>query len=514
VPFDSGKADRACRFFSRYLRHTKGRFGGAPFVLQPWQEDLIIRPLFGTLKEDGTRQYSTALIEIPRKNGKSEISAGIALKCLTADGEYGAEVYGAALDREQAGAVYEVAQQMVYLSPHLNARCRVTPSRRNIAVPKTNGKYRVVSADAGRQHGLNPSCVVFDEIHTQRNRRLWDVMNMGSDTRTQALMVGITTNGVPDEAPLWWDLHEYARQVREGIFQDESLLSVHFGADAGDDFEDPKVWKKANPALGSFLSLEKFKVAFERAKRITSEWNEFLRYRLNVTTNTADRWLKAGDWDACGRKVDWKALRGQPCYCGLDLSTRRDITALVQLFPLSNGEVFVKPHFWLPEANIPQRLRQWVPDFITPTPGSVVDYDFVLQRIAEIREAGPIELLQFDEWNASQIETELQKSGLKVATCRFGMRSMNGPTKEAENKISSRSLVHDGNPVLRWMADCVTLRQDANGNVMPVKPDRLKSEKRIDGVAAMLMGLDPILRMKPTSSIYDDPEFVAAMLAT
>lgn len=489
MPFDSKKADAGVEFFRRYLRHTKGKYAGSPFILEDWQANEIIRPLFGEVNEDGTRRYRLAYVEIPRKNGKSEMAAGVALKLLTADGEPGAEVYSAASDREQASLVYDVAAQMVRQHPTLRGRCKITDSRKNIAVPKTGSKYRVVSADGGRQHGLNPSGVIFDEVHTQRKRALWDAMTMGSDTRVQPLIFAISTAGVPDDAPVWWELHEYARQVREGIFDDPSLFSIHYGASHNDDFDHPAVWKKANPALGTFLSLDSFRAGWQKARRIPGEWNEWLRYRLNVPTQQADRWLSLPEWDACREPIDWAGLRGRDCYAGLDLSTRRDITALVLAFPGDDG-IRIRPWFWLPADHCPQKLRPWVDaGYITLTPGNTVDYSFVRHQINEIAQEYNLVGLGYDPWNAAQLAQELQGDGLPVVEWRFGIKTMSEPSKEFEARIAERRIIHDGNPVLRWMVDCASLRSDASGGVIPVKPDRLKSEKRIDGVVAAIMAV-------------------------
>ena len=501
MPFDQSKADKSCLFFERYLRHTKGKYANTPFLLYDWQKSLI-GEIFGRVNDDGTRQYRQVFVEIPRKNGKSELAAGVALKLLLADGEPSAEVYSAAADREQAAIVYDVAAQMTRNQPQFGRRVKITDSRRNIAVPKTGSKYRVVSADGGRQHGLNPSGVIFDEVHTQRRRGLWDAMTMGSDTRSQPLILAITTAGVPDEAPVWWELHEYARQVREGIFSDPTFLSVHFGAAHGDDYDDPEVWRRANPALGTFLDFEKFKANWQRARRIPSEWNEWLRYRLNVPTQQADRWLSLQEWDACEEKTDWAAVRGSECVGGIDLSSRSDITALVLLFQCEDGFIRVRPFFWLPEEKVPSRLRPWVKaGFIETTPGNAVDYGFIREKIAQLRNEYSISQLLFDDWNASQIGNDLMQDGLSVSTVRFGTRSMTGPAKELESLIADGKIRHDGNPVLRWMVDCVSIRSDASGNICPVKPDRLKSEKRIDGIAALCMALGVMKRTTEVAQV-------------
>ena len=490
--FDATKADSAVAFFRNYLRHTKGKFAGAPFELHRWQVE-IVRQIFGTVNEDGTRQYRQVLLEIPRKNGKSEIAAGLALKLLLADGEMGAEIYGAAADREQAGAVYNVAESMVLSNPTLSARCRVTSSRKNIAYPKTMSKYRVVSSQGGRQHGLNPSGVIFDEVHVQRNTRLWDALTMGSGTRSQPLIFAPTTAGVPDEAPLWWDLHEYGRQVREGIFVDPTFLSIHYGATDKDDYEDPKVWHRTNPGLGTFLSLKEFNSEFITARQKQgTAWNEWLRYKLNYPTQQADRWLSLQQWDAAAKKIDWDALAGRDCYLGVDLSTRRDITAVVECYPIDDGTVMVRPHFFLPKGELKPRFQPWVESkHIELCRDNSVDYDDILARIKEISQRQNVLQVVFDPWNAHEIGKKCENEGLTVVERRYNTANVTAPAKEFEAAIADGRIVHDGNPVMRWMIDCVSIKSDSNGNILPVKPDRLKSEKRIDGVVAALYGCYP-----------------------
>lgn len=475
-------------FFRRYLRHTKGRYANSPFILQDWQANEIIRPIFGTLNERGTRQYRRAYVEIPRKNGKSEIAAGVALKLLLADGEPGGEVYSAACDRSQAAIVYDVAAQMVRNNPLLSKRCRITDSQRNIAVPKTHSKYRVVSADAGRQHGLNPHGVIFDELHTQRNGRLWAAMTTGSGTREQPLIFAITTAGIEDEAPVWVEEREYARQVREGIFQDETFLGIHYAADPKDDFDDPAVWKKANPALGTFLSFESFRDDHRAARRKPQQWNDFLRYRLNVPTQQSERWLNREEWDACAAPIDWDAFRGKPAYLGLDLSTRRDMTALVAAFVGSDGKVYLRPWFWLPEERCWDRLRPWVQSgLITLTPGNTVDFAAVRAKINELKQTYAVQKLAYDPWNAEYLAQELQVDGIEVVEMPYRTGKISMPAKEFESLLGEFRFRHDGNEVLRWQVDVVSVKPDANGNILPEKPNRLKSEKRIDGVVASIM---------------------------
>jgi phage terminase large subunit-like protein len=502
--FDTEKADRAEAFFRKRLRLSTGQFLGRPFELRPDWQAPIIRTIFGTLRADGTRQYRTVLLEVPRKNGKSELAAGVACKLLFADREPGAQVFSAAADRSQAGIVYNVAETMVELDPVLRARARVTGSRRNIAVPQTRSFYRVVSADGRRQHGLNPSGVIFDELHTQRDRKLWDAMKMGSGVRRQPLIFAISTFGVPDESPVWAELSEYARMIRTGEEKNDSFLSICFAAGPNDDYDDPAVWRRANPALGDFLGIDEFREAWKIAKKLPSEWTEFLRYRLNVAVQEAARWLPLEPWDAALETWAEEDLHGQECCGGLDLSTRRDVTALAWLFQMPDGTMRMLFRFWLPEENVPLPLRPYVTSgHIRTTAGNAVDYAEVERQIAEDARKFRVRSIGYDEWNAAQLAQNLTSFGLPMVRVRFGLQSMTAPSKEFEARYVEGRMRHNGNPVMRQMLQAVSLRTDESGNICPRKPDRLKSHKRIDGVVAAILALDGWMR-GPASSVYED----------
>lgn len=503
MPFDQQKADNAVNFFPLYLRHSTGRFAGTRFNLDEWQKP-IIRQIFGTVTESGLRQYRTVFAEFPRKQGKSTMGAGIALKGTCADGEAGSQVFSCAADRQQAAIVYDEAAKMVRASPLLNARLRIVDSRRNISYPAKSSFYRVVSSDAGRQHGLNPHYVIFDEVHTQKNTDLWTAMTTGFGARLQPLILAITTAGVPDESPLWWDLHEKARQIREGVIQDPGFLGIHFGAEPGDDYEDPKVWHKANPGLGTILDLESFRTDFLTAKTTPRLWNDWLRYRLNVPTQQFDRWLDMFQWPINEDRYTDDDLNGMECVLGLDLSTRLDFTALSLLFPMPDGTIRSLYRFWLPEAAVTPEYRAWVDaGYIKTTPGTSVDYDFIREEIIALKGRYRIRCINYDTWNADQLRGQLDMEGFEMNEVRFGMRSMSRPSKEFETAWADGRFRHNGNPVMRWMCDCVTIRSDSSGNFMPVKPDRKKSTKRIDGVAATVMAWDTFARFDTGVSIYE-----------
>jgi len=519
VEYDSEKADDAVWFFENRLTHTKGKYARKEFKLAWWQDE-IIRKLFGTVKADGTRQYSTAYVEIPKKNGKSELAAGIALYCLTMDNEEGAEVYSAAATREQAAIVFRVAAQMVRNSPKLSEECRIIDSTKTILVrDDPNSFYKAISADAGTQDGINPSCVVFDELHRQKNRDLWDILQFGGDTRSQPLLFAITTAGVYGESPICEEQHDHADRVLRGVDYDPTFYPVIYSLDQKDDwtFEgEPETetrkatgWYKANPALGDFLPIDRVRTAFEKAIQMPSEQASFRRLRLNQWSQQETRWIDLKQWDEGGVPFNPNDLLGKPCYAGLDLSTTGDITAFVLLF-LIEDEVFVLPTFWLPEHDLRQRsIRDrvsydvWAKQgLIRLTPGNAIDYSFIRKTINDQADLYEIKQICHDPWNATQIALDLASDSFTMIPVKQTFAGMTAASKEFERLIAARKLRHGGNPVLRWMADCVSIGQDPAGNIKPVKPNRIRSSKRIDGIVAIINALFGLTAQQSFQSVY------------
>ena len=517
------KADKAVRFFANRLTHTKGKYAKQPFILAPWQE-AIIRDLFGTLRPDGGRQYATAYVEIPKKNGKSELAAGIALYCLLVDGEAGAEVYSAAATREQAGIVFRVAAQMVRNDPDLSDVCRIIDSTKTILVrDDPNSFYKAISADAGTQDGINPSCVVFDELHRQKTRDLWDVLTYGSDTRRQPLTFAITTAGIIGESPICEDQHNYAESIIKGVFKDPNFYPVIYGLAEKEDWTlegEPGTktkpatgWYKANPALGDFLPVDKVRAACEKAKRLPAEQNSFRRLRLDQWTSQETRWIALAEWEECGAPFNPNDLVGKECVAGLDLSTTKDVTALALLFPVDD-EVFVVPHFWLPEHDLHERsLRESVPydfwvkqELIHTTPGNIIDYSFIRKKVNDLADVYHIREIGHDPFNATQIALDLAGDGFTMVPIRQSFTAMSAPSKELERLVMGRKLRHGGNPVLRWMLDCTSIVQDSIGNIRPVKPDRRQSSKRIDGIVATIIGIARMTAEERFQSVYKTRE--------
>ena len=509
--YDEAKADHAVNFI-QCLKHTKGKWAGRPFMLMPWQEQ-IIRDIFGIIKEDGNRQFQTAYIEIPKKNGKSELAAAVALYLLFGDGEASPEVYGAAADRQQAGIVFDVAKVMTEMNPALTKRSKILGASKKILNNHNNGFYQVLSAEVGTKHGLNVSGLVFDELHTQPNRNLYDVLTKGSgDAREQPLYFLITTAG-NDINSICYEVHQKAKDILDGRKHDPQFYPVIYGAEMDDDWTDPKVWKKANPSLGETIQLESVRAACKEAQDNPAEENVYRQLRLNQWVKQAVRWMPIDKWDACSFPVDESLLEGRVCYGGLDLSSTTDITAFVLIFPPENveGKYEILPYFWLPEETLDLRVRRdHVPydvwekkGYIQTTEGNVIHYGFIESFIEELGTRYNIREIAFDRWGAVQMVQNLEGMGFTVVPFGQGFASMSSPTKELLKLVLEQKIAHAGNPVLRWMMDNIVVRTDPAGNI---KADKAKSTEKIDGCIATIMALDRALRCsnQVSESVYDE----------
>lgn len=513
--YDEAKADRAVKFIE-CLAHTKGQWAGRPFLLFPWQEQ-IIRDLFGVVKKNGYRQFNQAYIEIPKKNGKSELAAAVALLLMGADHEERAEVYGCAADRQQASIVFDVAADMVRQNKALARRCKILEARKRIIYQPTGSFYQVLSAEATTKHGFNVHGLVFDELHTQPNRKLFDVMTKGSgDARLQPLFFYITTAGT-DRHSICWEVHQKAKDLLSGRKRDKTFYPVIYGADDNDDWTDPKIWKKANPSLGETIGMDKVRDAYNSAKQNPAEENVFRQLRLNQWVSGSVKWMPTHVWSSCGDPIDLPSLEGRVCYGGLDLSSTSDITAFVLVFPPEDedGRFIVLPYFWIPENNMAQRvLRDHVnydvwhaQGYLDTTEGDTVHYGFIEKCIEHLGELYNIREIAFDRWGAIQMTQNLESTGFTVVPFGQGFRDMSPPTKELLKLTLEKRIQHGGNPVLSWMMDNVTVRTDPAGNI---KMDKARSIEKIDGAVAMVMALDRAIRNGNDSSesVYDSRDMI------
>ncbi len=508
--YDKGAADYAVAFIEA-LCHTKGTWAGKPFELIDWQEQ-IIRDLFGILKPNGYRQFNTAYVEIPKKQGKSELAAAVAILLTCGDGEERAEVYGCAADRQQASIVFDVAADMVSMCPALAKRVKIQKSMKRMIYLPTNSFYQVLSAEAYSKHGFNIHGVIFDELHTQPDRKLYDVMTKGSgDARMQPMYFNITTAGT-DTNSICYEIHQKAKDIIAGRKIDTTFYPVIYGADEDEDWTSPEVWKKANPSLGITVGMDKVEVACESARQNPGEENAFRQLRLNQWVKQSVRWMPMEKWDECSFAVRPEDLEGRVCYGGLDLSSTTDITAFVLVFPPEDetDKYHILPYFWIPEETMELRVkRDHVPydiwhkqGFLETTEGNVVHYGYIEKFIESLGEKYNIREIAFDRWGATQMVQNLEGMGFTVVPFGQGYKDMSPPTKELMKLTLEKKLAHGGHPVLRWMADNIFIRRDPAGNI---KADKEKSTEKIDGVIATIMGLDRAIRcgLNTGDSVYD-----------
>ena len=509
--YDAERADRAVNFIEM-LPHTKGEWAGKRFWLLPWQERLV-RDIFGIVHEDGTRQFRTAYVEIAKKQGKSELAAAIALYLLYADNEPSAEVFSAAADRQQASIVFDVAKRMVEMTPALNKRSKIMSAGKRIINYSNAGYYQVLSADVANKHGFSISGLCFDELHTQPNRQLWDVLTKGSgDARRQQLVLAITTAG-SDKNSICYEQHLKALDILEGRKIDSTFYPVVYSVPEDADWADERNWYLANPSLGYTVQVDRMREAFQQAKENPAEENVFRTLRLCQWVGSDVRWIPEDVYDKGNLEIDMENLKSRDCYAGLDLSSTSDITALVMVFPPEEegGKYTVVPHFWLPRETLSIRVRRdHVPYDIWErqglfhvTEGNVVDYSFVRRTINELAEEFHICEIGVDRWNATQLITDLTGDGFTMVPIGMGFKDMSPGMKELYKLLLEGKIIHGGNPVLKWMAGNVVAEVDAAENI---KPSKKKSTEKIDGIVAWIMGLDRCIRHEQQGSVYDDPD--------
>jgi len=498
--YKSRFADSAV-FFVNNLRHTKGRWYGEPFELIDWQEQ-IIRDLFGIVRRyDECRQFRTAYVEIPKKQGKSELAAAVALLLTCTDAERGGEIYGCASDRSQASIVFDVAVHMIDQFPAFKKFINLNIAQKRMTFTPLDSFYQVLSADAYTKHGLNAHGVIFDELHALPDRRLFDVMTKGSgDAREQPLHFIITTAGV-DRNSICWEMHQKAEDVLQGRKIDPTFYPVIYSAADDDDWTSEDVWRRVNPSLGITVTMETMRNAYEDAKLNPVNENIFRQLRLNQWVKQSVRWMNMEKWDGCDFQFDTKTLENRVCYGGLDLSSTTDITAFVLVFPPEDEEdkYIVLPFFWIPDECLETRVRRdhvpydmWkAQGFLNTTEGDVIHYSFVEKHIEELGKKYNIKEIAFDRWGAWEMTQNLESAGFTVVPFGQGFKDMSPATKELMRLVLERKIAHAGNPPLRWMADNLYVSTDAAGNI---KPNKQKATERIDGAVATIMALDRAIR--------------------
>jgi phage terminase large subunit-like protein len=487
--FNQARADKALRFVAN-LTHTKDKWAGVPFDPRPWQKQ-IIGEMFGRMREDdpARRAYRTCYIEIPRKNGKSELAAAFALYGLIGDGVTGAEVYSAAADRDQASLVFNVVAGMVRNDPVLSGRLKIIDSQKRIVDHKTGSVYRAISAEAYSKHGFNASMVIYDELHAAPNRELWDVLSTSQGARHEPLMIAITTAGF-DRNSICYEQHDYGRKILDGVITDPAFLPVIYSIPDDADWTDEALWMQANPALQDFRDIEEMRAMAHKAKVIPALQNTFRRLYLNQWTEQNERWIDMAAWRRCPQSPPDAELLGVPCYGGLDLGMSDDFTAWVRIWPLEDGRVVVKARFWIPEsARDKYQMRPYADwgraGVLTITQGTTTDYAFVQQQVLEDCHASAVREIAYDNKFAEQMSQNLIGEGLMMVDQPQGFQ-LNEAIRLKNELIADGKLCHGHNEVLTWMASNYIVRHGVRGDV---RPDKQKAGDKIDGQVALDMAL-------------------------
>lgn len=504
VMFDERRADRAVRFFE-YLRHTKGQFAGRPFMLLPWQRQ-IVRDVYGTVKENGSRQYKYAVLFVPKKNGKSELVAGTALFHTFADGEKNGEVYGCAADRDQASLVFDVAVDMIDQLPALKKRAKLTLSQKIITDRVSGTFYKVVSSEAYSKHGLNISACIFDELHAQPNRDLWDVMTKGAgDARFQPIWWVISTAGDdPDRVSIGWEVYERAKKIQEARARGDSESDIATWYPViyeypGDDIYNPENWAIANPSLGQTFTVSNLEEAAAEAKQNPADERLFRWLRLNQwVTIKLTTWLPLDLFDRTVGQWERDELLGKECYLGMDLSSTTDLTDLALLFPPQEGQVdwrVIWQHF-IPADNMQERIRAdhvpynvWAAgNWIRPTPGNVVDYTIVEAAILEAKKFYKVLEVPSDRAFAAMLLQRLEQAGMTCIDIPQTFKVMTDPLNQIETLLKAGKLTHENDPVARWAFGNAQIAKNGNGEIKLVKEHKGRTvdrTKRIDPMVAL-----------------------------
>ena len=501
--FDKEAASKAIGFIETFCTHTKGELAGKPLLLEDWQKK-IIGDLFGWKQENGLRKYRTALIQLPRKNGKTTLAASIICYVLFSEKERGNELYAAAGDRGQANILFSIVSNMVLQNKELSSRAKVF--RNSITNESKGNFFQAISSDSKTKHGYSAGCVIMDELHVQPNRDLYDTLLTSTGARLEPLFISITTAGY-NKNSIGWEVYNYAKQVQNKLIEDPSFYSAIYEADLEDDITDEEVWKKANPNYGISLRKEYMRRESQRAMDVPSYQNTFKRLMLNIWTDSQTAWIGTKEWDDCEGSIDLEKLKGKECWAGLDLASTRDISALVLLFK-EDDKFIILPYFFIPEENARKRSERDKVDYMTwinqnhiiATPGDVADYNFIKQKIFDLGMEYNIQSIAYDRWNASQLVIDLTQEGVPMNPFGQGFVSLSAPSKQVEAIILGKEILHDGNPVLKWMISNTVMEEDAAGNI---KPSKKKSSEKIDGVVSLIMSVGEYMTEGDLSSVYD-----------
>lgn len=506
----SGKAfapaDNLCAFIER-LPHVKGPLAGEPITLEPWQV-FILTTVFGWVQADGRRRFRRSYIEVPRGNAKSTLSSAVGLYMLAADGEGGAEVYSLATTRDQARIVFGDAQTMARRSAGFRSRFGVAVGAHNMNVLASGSKFEALSAEGSTLDGLNIHFGCVDELHAHKTRTVYDVVETGTGKRKNSLLWVITTAG-SNRAGICYEIRSFVTKLLEGVFEDDSQFGIVYGLDDGDDWTTEEALIKANPNWGISVQPEVLVPLQAKAMQLPSAVNNFKTKHLNEWVNADTAWMDMRAWDRCAdAALDLDTFAGQPCWIGLDLASKTDIAALMLLFahPEIEGGYVIFGRYYLPEdtvmATSNSQYAGWMRNGrLTVTPGNVIDFGWIEADLIEMSSRFQVQGVAFDPFQATQLSTRMLAEGLPMIEVRPTVLNFSEPMKALEALVLQRRLIHDGDPVLGWMASNVVAHLDAKDNIYPRKE---RPENKIDGIVALIMALSRALVGDGTPKMPDD----------
>ena len=505
--FDAAAADRAVKFIETYYRPSTI---GQPVKLLPWQRDLV-RRLYGWKTREGKRRHRKLILSTGKKNGKNFINAGILLYELLGGVQPSPFVVSASTTRENAGQLYREMAFSVRADDKLKKLCKALDSFKEIRVKSKAARYRAFSADAGAAEGENVSALVVDELHAHQSDKLYRSLEYATIARPDGLTCIISTAGI-DQSSLWFDLFKYAQAVEKGDIIDTGLLPLIFTSSPEDDIEDPAVWKKANPSLGTSFTEDDFRRDLTAAKADTSSLLSFRRYRLNQWVQADDAFIDPVKYDACQSPMADAELRDCPLFVGCDLSQTTDPCSVSLVWALGDRKFYVRSHAWVCEEGVKRREQTNLPKYrafeadnvMSITKGTVNDYRAIKAFILSLRQRFNLKEVIFDQYNALEMAAELMSEGLTVFRQPQNHKHYTAPVKEFEVTVNEQRLRHDGNRLLRWALQNTRLDVDSYGNC---KPSRDKSTDKIDPAISTLMAfgraVEASVTGQPRKSIYE-----------
>jgi len=495
--FDDEAADFVCEFFETYLKHTMGLHAGKPFKLLDWQRDGVLRPLFGWKREDGSNRFNRGFIWTAKKQGKSTLSAGIALFYLLTAGKR-AECYGVATTRDQAAIIYREAAAMARSCKNLAGKLKAFDSKKRILYSGNTSFYQALAGEtmARGVEGINPSLVLIDEIHAMRSRILYDALAYSSAARPDSLLLSVSTVGIADQSLIWWEQYDYTKKLLEGSIVDPYCFGYLKQADDDciDDFKkcgDEEQWFKAMPSLGHTVKVETIRQHYLEAQNSPAKQNAFRRYLLNLPTQQVDRVVPMSEWYSCQQAPP--NLIGRHAYGGLDLASHEDLSSFVLYFPKTNEDpAFVLSRFFCPADKIKERKANgmafystWVDEgWMTEAGTARINAEPIQNVIREASEFYQIEQIGFDPWGADAVVNDLIDEGIPLIAVGQSMRGMTTGVRTLLDDIAECQIHHDGNPVLSWcLANCASDENSSGG----IRFSKSRSTDKIDGAVALAM---------------------------